>query len=83
MGGNNVTATVTLSAPATSSTVVSLSSSSTSVAKPAVSSITIPANHTSGTFTVKTFKVSSTRTAKIKASANDPSKEATLTVTTH
>ena len=82
MGGNNVTATVTLSAPATSSTVVSLSSSSTSVAKPAVSSITIPANHTSGTFTVKTFKVSSTKTAKIKASAND-TKEATLTVTTH
>ena len=30
--------------------------------------------------TVKTFKVSSTKTAKIKASANGTGKEATLTV---
>ena len=81
-GSNNVSGTVNLSVPAPSGgVVVTLSSSNTSVAKPAVNSITIPFGQTSGAFTIKTFKVSSTKTAKIKASANGTSKEATLTVT--
>jgi uncharacterized repeat protein (TIGR01451 family) len=80
-GGVNSSATVFLAASSPINTVVTLSSSATSVAKPAVNSITIPAGQTSGSFTVKTFGVSSTKTAKIKASANSTSKEATLTVT--
>jgi uncharacterized repeat protein (TIGR01451 family) len=79
-GGNNVIGTVTLSSPAQSDTVVILSSSNTSVAKPLVNSITISTGQSSGTFTVKTFKVSRDKTVKIKASANGTSKEATLTV---
>ena len=79
-GGNNVTGTVTLVAAAPSNTVVTLSSSNTSVAQPAVSSITISAGQTSKTFTVKTFSVSDTKTVKIKATAYGLSKEATLTV---
>jgi uncharacterized repeat protein (TIGR01451 family)/CSLREA domain-containing protein len=80
-GGNNVTGTVTLQAPAQGNVVVSLSSNNNSVAKPSVSSITINSGQTSKTFTVKTFKVSSTKTVKIKASANGTNKEASLTVT--
>ena len=85
-GGNTVNGTVTLSAPAPSGgAVVALSSSNTSVARPTlngnfVNSITIPAGGTSGTFTVKTFSVYSTKTVKIKARLNGTSKEATLTV---
>jgi len=45
-----------------------------------VNSITIPVGETSGTFTVKTFSVYSTKTVKIKATLNGTSKEATLTV---
>ena len=78
-----MTGTVTLTAKAPSNVVVSLSSSDTNVARPAVSSVTINKGQTSKTFTVKTFKVSRTKTAKIKASANGSSKEATLTVTPH
>jgi uncharacterized repeat protein (TIGR01451 family) len=80
-GGNDVTGTVTLVAKAPSNIVVRLSSSNDSVAKPAVSSVTINKDQTSKTFTIKTFKVGSTKTVKIKASANGTSKEATLTVT--
>jgi hypothetical protein len=40
----------------------------------------IPANQTSATFTVKTSKVSKTKTAKIRATANGASKEVLLTV---
>jgi uncharacterized repeat protein (TIGR01451 family) len=79
-GGNNVTGTVNLVAPAQGNVVVTLSSSNTSVAKPTVNSITIPNGQSSGQFTVRTFRVSSTKTVKIKASANGTSKEATLTV---
>jgi uncharacterized repeat protein (TIGR01451 family) len=82
-GGSTVTVTgtVTLSDPApTGGQTVTLSSSNIYVAKPAVSSITIPFGQTSGTFTVKHFRVSYTKTVKIKASANGTSKEATLTV---
>ena len=60
--------------------IVTLSSTNESVAKPTVSSITIAAGQTSNTFTVRTFRVSSTRTPKITATANGISKEATLTV---
>jgi hypothetical protein len=80
VGGNDVTGTVTLTARAPSNFVVSLSSSDTNVARPSVSSVTISQGQTSKTFTVKTFKVSRTKTVKIKASANGTSKEATLTV---
>jgi uncharacterized repeat protein (TIGR01451 family) len=79
-GGYSVIGKVTLYAPAQSNTVVNLSSSNTSVAKPSVSSISIPSGQSSGTFTVKTFRVSRDKTVKIKASANGTSKEATLTV---
>jgi uncharacterized repeat protein (TIGR01451 family)/uncharacterized delta-60 repeat protein len=79
-GGNNVTGTVNLVCQAPADTVVTLSSSNTSVAKPTESSITILQGQTSKTFTVKTFAVSSTKTVNIKATANGISKEATLTV---
>ncbi len=75
-----MTGTVTLTAKAPSNIVVSLSSSDTNVAKPVVSSVTINKGQTSKTFTVKTFRVSRTKTAKIKATASGTSKEATLTV---
>ena len=81
-GGNNVTGTVNLSTPVPTGNVVvvALSSNNQSVAKPAVSSVTLTAGQFSKTFTVNTFIVSSTKTAKIKAGANGTSKEATLTV---
>lgn len=61
-------------------TIVTLSSSNESVANPAVSSVTILSGQSSKSFTIKTFRVSSTMTLRIKASANGISKEATLTV---
>jgi len=79
-GGNNVAGTVNLAAPSQGSTVVTLSSSNTSVARPRDTSITIPNGLSSGQFTVRTFRVSSNKTVKIKATANGISKEATLTV---
>jgi hypothetical protein len=58
-----------------------VSSNIEGLAKPTTSSVTINAGQTSKTFTIKTFAVSSTKSAKIKASANGSSKEATLNVT--
>jgi hypothetical protein len=80
-GGKDVTGTVMLVAPAPSNTTVTLSSSNPSVAKPSVNSITISRGQQSKTFKVKTDKVSSTKTVKIKAKAYDLSKETTLIVT--
>lgn len=80
-GGNDVIGTGTLTAKVPSNIVISLSSSNTSVAKPAMSSVTTNAGQTSKTFTVKTFKVSRDKTVKIRATANGTSKEATLAVT--
>jgi hypothetical protein len=80
-GGSStvVTGTVTLTGQARSGgQLVLLSSNSTSIANPRVKSITIPFNQTSGTFTLKHFKVSSNKSAKIKASANGFSKRGSV-----
>jgi hypothetical protein len=82
-GGNPVTGTVTLDAPATGSgIVVRLSSSRTSVARPAVGSITIPAGSRTGTFTINTSPVGALTSAGITATANGRSKSVTLFVRT-
>ena len=80
-GGSDVTGTVTLECPAApSNIVVSLSSSNSTVAAPAVSSITIPTGATTKTFTVHTTQVASTTSVIISATANGIGKSATLTV---
>ncbi|MCS7273523.1 MAG: S8 family serine peptidase [Fimbriimonadales bacterium] len=80
VGGNSVTGTVTLSAPAPAGGfVVSLSSSNPNVAT-VPSTVTVPAGATSANFTVSTRSVSSPTTVTITASANGVSRQATLTV---
>jgi hypothetical protein len=81
VGPNTVTGTVTLECPAApGNIVVTLASSNPLVAKPKVSSITIPAGTRSKTFLVTTANVSSTRSATIKATANGGTRSVVLTV---
>jgi trimeric autotransporter adhesin len=81
VGPNAVTGTVTLECPAApGSVVVALSSSTLSVAKPAVASVTIPAGSTTATFTVTTADVSAVSYATIKAVAGGVTKTVRLTV---
>jgi len=81
VGGNIVTATVTLDCTdAVHDTLVTLGSYNPTVAKPAVSSITIPKGTRTGTFSVTTSTVSAASTAKIKATANGPTVIVSLTV---
>src|SRR5208282_4710956 len=85
-GGQSSTATVTLTEPApTGGLVVNLVTSSSSVMLPTnnvtlVSTVTIPVNATSGTFTIQTLPVGSTQTALISASNAGTELEATLTI---
>jgi len=79
-GGASSTATVTLTAAAGSGgQAVNIASSST-VAVPSVTVLTIPAGQTSGTFTVNTSSPSTTTTATISASAGGATENATLTI---
>ena len=64
VGGNSITVTVTLSAPApTGGAVVSLSDNSSTIAVPA--SVTVPAGATTATFTVTTSTVTTSTSATI------------------
>lgn len=81
VGPNPVTGTVTLECPAgTGGIPVSLLSSATAVASPAVSSFTVPAGSSTGTFQVLTADVAVASQASIRATANGVWKSVTLTV---
>jgi hypothetical protein len=81
VGPGRVSASVLLEcAAAAGNIVVSLGTSNAAVARPDVSSITIPAGAVSGRFTVSTADVSTTSWADIRASANGPGKQVRLEV---
>lgn len=81
VGPNKATGTVTLELPAAPGNItVTLSSSSPSVANPAVSSMVIPAGVKSKTFTVNTADVLAPGSATIKATANGVFKAVLLKV---
>ena len=80
-GYANSIGTVTLTGPAPGGgRVVPLTSSNTSIAK-VPSSVTVPAGSSSATFTVTTYRVSSTLYVTISASNGGVTKSANLTVT--
>lgn len=80
-GPNAATGTVTLTCPAVSGgQVVTLTTSSSAVASPTVSSIVIPAGAKTGTFTVRTVDVTTAKSVSITATANGASKAVSLTV---
>ena len=60
--------------------VVSLSGSNTTVAAPTVTSVTVPAGATSGSFSVRTSHVATSTNVSVYASAYGVRKTATLTV---
>lgn len=81
VGPNGVVGTVTLECPAApGSIVVTLTTSNAAVAKPAVTSITIPAGSATGTFNVTTTDVSAVSYANIRATASGVWKAVKLTV---
>lgn len=78
-GGQSATGTVTLTATAPSGgVVVTLSSANPAASVP--SSITIPANSSSASFTISTTTVTTTTAGNITATYSGASKSATLTV---
>jgi len=78
-GGKSSTGTVTISGPApTAGLVVMLSSNLSAATVP--KSITIAAGKTTGVFAVSTFKVTSTESATISATAGGSSKSVNLTL---
>jgi hypothetical protein len=80
-GPNAVTGTITLSCPAsTGGLVVKLSTNYSAVARPKVSTVTIPAGSTTGTFTISTADVSKISYATITAGVNGIAKSVKLTV---
>jgi len=82
VGGNPSTGTVTLSAPQSGNTVVSLSTPAPTTVATMPSSVTVPAGATSATFTVVTKPVSSQFNMNIFADlAGSPGKQALLTIT--
>lgn len=81
VGPGSVAGTVTLECPAAPGSVtVALSSTTTSVARPAVASVTIPAGSTAATFTVTTADVSAVSYATIRAATGGVTKSVRLTV---
>lgn len=81
VGGSAVAGLVTLPSPAPAGgTVVTLSSSNSGVANPAVSSITVPAGSTSRSFTVNTSTVSASTSVNITATINGIARSQALTV---
>jgi hypothetical protein len=81
VGGGSLNGRVTLAAPASSNTTVTLrSSNSTIVPVPASVTVTAGANPPSASFTVSTSAVSSSRVVTITATYNGVSKTTTLTV---
>ncbi len=77
-GGVSSTATVTLSEPPATDTVVTLSSSSTKATVPP--SVTVLAGQLSANFTVSTIAVDAQTTATIRATLGTLSKQASLTI---
>lgn len=77
-GGSSAQGTITLSAPASSATVVNLSSSSAIATVPA--SVTVPAGSSSASFNVGTTSVASTATVTVSAVLGGVTRSATLTV---
>ncbi|HEV2765340.1 MAG TPA: VCBS repeat-containing protein, partial [Pyrinomonadaceae bacterium] len=78
-GGSSSQGTVTISAPASSPTTVSLSSSGAPIVS-VPAGVTIPAGATSASFTVSTSSVSSSFNSTITATLNGLSRTAVLTV---
>src|ERR1035438_9280069 len=76
---SSTTCTVTLSKPATGSTVVTLSDSAPSVLS-VPASVTVAANSTSATFTVSTGTLVADQTATVAATLNGSSQAATLSL---
>ena len=82
VGGNPSTGTVTLSAPQSGSTVVSLSTPAPSTVATMPSSVSIPAGATSATFAIVTKPVSSQFNMNVFADlAGSPGKQALLLIT--
>jgi hypothetical protein len=80
-GPNTVTGTVTLTCPAPQAGLtVALSTSNSAVARPVVSSIMITAGAKTGTFSVSTADVASSKIASITAAAGGVSKVVSLKV---
>jgi hypothetical protein len=80
-GGSPSTASVALECPAPQGgTIVTLSSTNRMVAEPAVTTISIPAGATTGSFTVRTSQVSASTNVTIYATAYGVRKGASLTV---
>jgi hypothetical protein len=80
-GPNAVTGTVTLTCPAPSGGVlVTLSTTNSSIARPQVNSLMVPAGSTTVTFKISTMDVSKVSYASITAAANGISKVVRLTV---
>jgi choice-of-anchor B domain-containing protein len=80
-GPGNVTGTVNLRCDAPAGGIkVTLSTNNPAVASPTASSINIPAGSSTGTFTVRTADVTSTRYPVITATANGISRSVTLRV---
>ena len=79
VGGSAAQGTVTLSTPATTATVVILSTSTAAASVPA--SVTIPAGATSANFNVGTITVASPVTVTVGATVGGAARSVTLTVT--
>jgi hypothetical protein len=81
LGGNTVTGSVSLEcAAAPENAVVTLSSSNTAAAVPTVTSITIPAGSTTGSFKVRTVHASVSKAPTIYATLYGVRKGAVLTI---
>jgi hypothetical protein len=82
MGGATSTGTITLTGPAPAGGLaVTVTSSNSAVASTSGGAVAVQAGNRSGSFIVRTFPVSATKTAKISAVANGITETATLTVT--
>jgi hypothetical protein len=79
-GGAASQGSVVLECLAPTDTIVTLTSSSPTAAKPAVASIVIPAGADTGTFAITTTPTTSLRTVTFTATANRVAKTAKLTI---
>jgi hypothetical protein len=77
-GGNSAQGTVTLSAPASAATVVSLASGGAAASVPA--SVTVAAGASAASFTINTTTVTSSTSVAISATSGGLTRTATLTV---
>jgi hypothetical protein len=80
-GGDDSIGVVSLNVPAPMDTVVTITSSSPTVAAPDTTTITIPAGYQRAGFYLSSAGVSTSKTVTFTASANGSSATATLTVT--